>query len=402
MLLLKRLIRNKQNTVMTNTQIIEILSQEFDIDVKSCHELEVDIYIKIIKKYLKDWPQWEELERISTKLCTANDFDAIMKVLDHKYKHLKEYLGVMLEATKPLAKKAVADLSLDHNKEKNLDSSDVALEVYCTRDQLNHLIFRRPRTDLNNSIFNVERVEPTRISLNTLSFQAIVNFWWTKITIDTANVLIHRELLYKYKHALINQVPEQSKPVAELHSAAISICRGRKTSEYAKKNITQYFTRILSTCNDENVKQILEIIFQIIRTDIKTFPDQLKVPATYMRHASRYKYVRHLFVENDRNDDAKYDLQLEEIVTPLVQVFVGRLGKYEKLGPIKDWLSIECCLCKMKFQGSTELVSVLQAHFTECHQHEADWQCVNCKKMFGIDYLSTHRWFHNCNSTAAE
>lgn len=398
MLLLRRLIRNKQNTVMTNSQIIEILKQEFDINVETCHELEVDIYIKIIKKYLKDWPQWEELERISSKLSSAKDYDAVTKVLNHKYKNLKEYLGVMLDAAKPLAKKAVTDIETDPAKVENIDSSDVVMEVFCTREQLNHLIFRRPRKDLNNTIFNIAKVEPTRISLNTLSFESVLNYWWTKVSIQLPHFLFSRELVYKYKHTLVNKVRDEKTPIEVLDTRIHN--RSKKINYRA--NLLQYFDNILSLSkdkDDEHVIQLLTVILHVLRKDVEGAPDILTVPSSYRKFANKYKYVRYLYVENEDNKDPRYDLQLEEVISPCYQFWVGRLGKFPTEMPvfsIHDWLKIECVMCKVKFQGSTEMISVLQAHFNDYHQHEPDWQCQYCKRPFSMDFLAKNRWYHEC------
>ncbi|CAB3222475.1 unnamed protein product [Arctia plantaginis] len=395
MLLLKRLIRNKQNTVMTNTQIIEILQLEFNIEISNCHELEVDIYIKIIKKYLKDWPQWEELERISSKLSNVKDFDAVAKVLNHKYKNLKEYLGVMLEAAKPLTKKAVRELAIDLNKGQNVDSSEVVMEVYCTREQLNHLFFRKPRADLNNAIFNINKIEPTKISLNTLTFESILNFWWTKIYIQLPNFTYFRELIYKYKHTLVNKVRDEKTPAEILDTRVYN--KAKKVKEHPKTAVYQYFDKILQLCNDEHVVQLLQVIFHVLKTDLIDLPDTVKIPSNYRKHVNQYNYVRYLYVENEESDDTKYDLQLEEVVTPSYQILIGRLGKMpESLPPVQEWLKIECMMCKAKFMGTTELMSLLQAHFNDCHQHEPDWQCPHCKRLFSMDYLSKNRWCHEC------
>lgn len=395
MLLLKRLIRNKQNTVMTNSQIIEILKLEFDIEISNCQELEVDIYIKIIKKYLKDWPQWEELERISSKLSNVKDFDAVAKVLNHKYKNLKEYLGVMLEASKPLAKKAVAEITVDSKKEENVDSSEVVMEVYCTREQLNQLFFRKPRTDLNNAIFNIDKIEPTKISLNTLTFESILNFWWTKIYIQLPNFTFYRELSYKYKHMLVNKVRDEKLPTEILDTQVYN--KAKKVRNHFKTAVNEYLDKILQLCTDEHILQLLQVIFHVLNTDLLDLPDMVNIPSNYRKNLNQFNYVRYLYVENEESNNTKYDLQLEEVLTPSCEIFFGRLGKFpDHLPPVQEWLKIECMMCKVKFMGSTELMSLLQAHFNDCHQYEPDWQCPHCKRLFSMDFLSKSRWCHEC------
>ncbi|CAB3222476.1 unnamed protein product [Arctia plantaginis] len=397
MLLLKYLVRNKQVTTLTNTHecIIEMLKLEFDIDISNCHKVELDIYVKIIKRYLKVWPQWKELEHISSKLSNVKDFDALAKVLNLKYKNLKEYLGVILETAKPLTKRAVEHVKEMENKDKNIDSSEVVMEVHCTRMQLNKLFFRKPRADLQDLIFNINPIIPSSFCRTTLTFESILNFWWTRIYIELPNLSYCRELIYNYKHTLVNKV-RADKPPAEILDTRV-YNKAKEVKELPKQLITEYLDKIYFLSKDKNVIKLLKILFQVLKTDLKYLPDTVKIPSSYRKHANKYNYVRYLYVENKESDDTKYDLQLEEILTPSHQIVIGKFYTYlKKVPPIQDWLKIECMMCKVKFFGSTTMMSLLEAHFSEYHQHEPDWQCPHCERTFNIAFLSNNRWCHEC------
>lgn len=406
MLLLRRLIRNKQNTVMTNAQIIDILQSEFNICVQSSHELEVDIYIKIIKKYLKDWPQWEELERISTKLNNIKDYEAVTKVLNHKYKNLKEYLGVMLEAAKPLAKEAVKNVTPENVKmDDNIDSGDVVMEIQCTKEQLNQLFFRRPRLDLNNTVFNMSNVAPSRISLKSLTFKQILEGWCMKVQINLPHFSFVREVTYKLKHVLVNKVRSESVPDVPLQTNLQTLQRDQlnKTGKaYTRSEIVMEFGDILKRCATYNSElyETVHALFDILTAELNdTFEWKTlyKIPTSYRKYANKYKYVRYLYAANDQSDDPRYDLQLEETIAPAYLYMFGRLGKMEKIPPIAEWLKFECMFCKIKIPLTAPLEKVtLESHFNNFHQNEPDWQCTHCKKTFSIDYLCDNKWYHEC------
>lgn len=412
MLLLRRLIRNKQNTVMTNAQIIDILQSEFNICVSSSHELEVDIYIKIIKKYLKDWPQWEELERISTKLHNIKDYEAITKVLNHKYKNLKEYLGVMLEAAKPLAKDAVKnvrpqshtpDTAESSKVDENIDTSDVVMEIQCTKEQLDHLFFRKPRLDLNNTVFNMASVTPSRISLKNLSYKQVLFGWCIKLNISLPQFWFIREVSYKLKHVLVNKVRNESVADVSLPTNLQMQTRdqvGKIIKSYSREFILKQFSDILQECKAQNYDLYADVL-EILISELKDTFDkdaQYKIPGNYRRFANKYKYVRYLYAENDQSFDGRYDLQLEETVTPTYCYYFGKIGKIEKpIPPIPEWLKLECQFCNCKLPlNSSNLKDTLESHFNEVHPNEVDWQCTHCKRLYSIDYLTDNKWFHEC------
>ncbi|CAH0599485.1 unnamed protein product [Chrysodeixis includens] len=401
MYLLRCLIRNKQNTVMTNAQIIDILDKEFSINVHEIHELEVDIYIKIIKKYLKDWPQWEELERISTKLSKTNDSEAIAKVLDHKYKNMKEFLGVMLEAAKPLASQAVKSVTVAPESSKPDDNpeNDVIMEIQCTRQQLNHLFFRKPRLDLNNTVFNMSPEHPTQISLRSLSFHVIFSYLPLKISVNAPGLSLTRELLYNLKHVLVNKARVHNSPPPNVFLNTGLQVRTRSKGVYCNKNyLLNTINEILEKCKNKKEDLFFEavvVIFDTIIRDLKSLPKMVVTQAPYRRYMNKYKYVRHLFVENTKSKDDRYDLQLEETLAPMYQFQLKKMPENSAEKPQRSWFKVECTICAVKFTVSNFQEEVV-SHYTNCHQNDPDWQCMNCKKIFSVEYLSKFRFRHQC------
>ncbi|PZC73185.1 hypothetical protein B5X24_HaOG209917 [Helicoverpa armigera] len=409
MLLLRRLIRNKQNTVMTNAQIIDILQSEFNICVNSSHELEVDIYIKIIKKYLKDWPQWEELERISTKLSLIKDFEAVSKVLNHKYKNLKEYLGVMLEAAKPLAQEAVRNINSNSNQpetskvDESIETNDVIMEIQCTREQLNNLFFRKPRLDLNNTVFNMTEITPSRINLRNLTFDEILNGCWVKIIITLPHFSFVRELSYKLSHVLINKARKDRTTTDVSFSRDFEVNCGNKSKNQricSRNSFLQQFSTILqeSAKRYPEMYDFIRSIVELIKNELDVI-DPFTVPASYRRHANKYNYVRYLYTDNNQNSDPRYDLQLEETITPMYMYIIDKVQKSDGIIPLVwEWLKTECMVCKIKITGtkSTSWKEAWESHFSEKHSNETDWQCAHCKRLFGIAFLAKNKWYHEC------
>lgn len=387
----------KQNVVLTRTRacIIEILKIEFDIDVNRCHEVELDIYVKVIRRYLKIWPEWKELACLSIKLSNVKDFDALGKLLDNKYKRLKDYLNVKLEAAKPITKMSVDRIKEREYEEKKIDSGEVVMEVFSTRAQLDKFIFRKPRADLDNSIFNLNQPFPYKCSSTTLTFGSILNFAWTKIYIQLPNLIYFRELCYKYTHTLVNKVRDEEPPSHVLDTRVFNTAKEFK--EMPKQLIIEYFDKILLQTKDQEIIQMLTILFQVLKTDLKYLPNTVKIPSSYRKHANQYNYVRYLYVENKESNDTKYDLQLEEVLTPSHQIIFLRFFTFlDTIPSIEDWLKIECMMCKMKFSGSNKLMRFLEAHFEEYHKNELDWKCPHCQRTFNIAFLAKNRWFHEC------
>ncbi|KAL4718867.1 hypothetical protein ACJJTC_010023 [Scirpophaga incertulas] len=74
MSLFMKLIDNKQSMVLTNAQILNILKIEFQMELSYIHELEKDIYLQCMKKFLNDWPRWDEFDEIASTMRTQTKY----------------------------------------------------------------------------------------------------------------------------------------------------------------------------------------------------------------------------------------------------------------------------------------------------------------------------------------
>ncbi|KAH9633651.1 hypothetical protein HF086_009751 [Spodoptera exigua] len=392
---------------MTNAQIIDILQSEFGISIKSSHELEVNIYIKIIKRYLKDWPQWEELERISSKLSNCNDYDAITKVLNHKYKNLKEYLGVMLEVGKPLAKQAVENIKSNTQEEKedsvveNNDEEQIVMEVQCSREQLNYLIIRYPDLDAKKSIFNLQP-NPTRIRLGALTFSDIIKGWSTRVSINLPHLVIYREVKFKLKYTLVNKARTGERKFKDnAHPTQVQEMTIKRTVPVSKDVIMKGLDHILRACiTNRQMFVLLHSIFDVMKSELDKMVDNMQVPFSYRAFASKYPYVRYLYSDEGQNNFA-YDLQLEEVMSPIymyhAQIVRSAYGD-SILPPLPEWFKLECVVCHYRATGDTimEIKESFLSHIKDHIGEEPDWKCTKCLKTFSLKFLTMKQWAHQC------
>lgn len=100
-----------------------------------------------------------------------------------------------------------------------------------------------------------------------------------------------------------------------------------------------------------------------------------------------YKEVTESIAENGEN----YDLQLEEMVTPICYLNID----LHKTKNQKESVRFECDLCKMEFKGE-EIKNLIDQHFTMYHTVEPDWQCVNCNTQISGIELAHKNWDHKC------
>ncbi|XP_034837859.2 uncharacterized protein [Maniola hyperantus] len=393
--LFKRLINNenKQSTVLTNTELVDILNKEFGINLWDIHELEGEIYLTIMKKYLKDWPQWDEFDKTINIMKNKNDKDGLNKMLESNYHNLIDYLKVMLERAQTLAKdtvnKMIEDKTIDAKTNKpDSKDDDVVLEIQCSRQQLNQVIFRRPHPDFNDSIFNGADFEPTQIKVNRLPLDAILNWWDVRVSIARGTTYLYeRKTTHQLSHVLVNKnLMSRYNPLKVL-SQEIELNRFSKL-EQCNTSIFQYIAFV------ENLKAkypTLVPLLKFIQRDIKLLPNKIASRASYKRYTNKYPYVRYLYKEVKKPDinSRKYDLQLEETIAPQYRLF---LGPSQLLNPTVE---VECSACSIKFIGPS-LVAEMKVHFEECHADEKDWKCTNCNKMFSMATLAQNWWTHKC------
>ncbi|CAH2101116.1 unnamed protein product [Euphydryas editha] len=394
--LFKSLVTNdsKQNTVLTNAQIIDILNKEFDIKLSELHELEGEIYLTIMKKYLKDWPQWDEFDTIINNLKSKNKMEEMENIFESKYISLKSYLKTMLDIAENLAKPTIqAFINKQQMKEKDktgTPESVVVLEIQASRNQLNQLIFRHPNAKLENTIFNPEFLLPTQIQLTTFPIEAILNWWGVSITIiSNTNVSIYkREMQHELKHVLVNKkLKEHSNPFKFLDQDI-------KVASFKRTQIIEIDELIKKIDMKAKCSKDYEI-YNFIKKDLKMLPSTIPSRMTLKRYTNKYPYVRYLYKEDESElaselSSNKFDLQLEETISPCYHINVV---------PIKDEmnmnLTINCEPCSLQFTGLNLIVD-LKAHFDAEHFNEPDWKCINCNKTFSMVNLAKNWWCHRC------
>ncbi|XP_047518743.1 uncharacterized protein LOC125058670 [Pieris napi] len=390
--LFKKLMYNdcKQHTILTNNQILNLLKVEFDIDVYKLHNLQVDIYITLLKKYLKDWPLWEEFDTIVNEAKKANNLASLDGMLHSKYKHLKAHLQYALDISEPMAKEEVLRLK---NNQKVMKSEvkeplqAVVMEIDASRSQLNSLILRNPSS---NSVFNVNSQKSTIVVPGIRKIESILNWWTINIEItykhaNTTRLIYKRETKHELKHCLINKVLPCDKTEKIILNQDLYL-KKNKRSRVIDRNALQ---NIIGNMHTES-REILEFI----KKDNLLLPQTLYSDAIYKRYMNTYAYVRYLYKDHEEAvKDPQMDLQLEEKIFPLYKISIGDLIKR----PVKlnnDSIKVECAMCKVTFTGPN-LVSDLRNHF-EDHCTEPDWICTCCNMTFPMLQLASQWWAHKC------
>ncbi|XP_063390622.1 uncharacterized protein LOC134676231 [Cydia fagiglandana] len=405
--LMKHLINynGKQNTKLTNNQLIGILKKEFDLDPANLHFISVDIYMNVLKKFLKSWPQWDEFDQVMHETRCMDDHEEIEKMLDIEYTSLKEYLATILKATEPFAREAAQKLkrSQEIPESSKAVPGDVVLEINCSRDQLNKLFFRKPHPEYKGSIFNINSDVPSKICVNQQTFQSMLNSCYINITINMACFKYKREMLPNFKHMLINKNLRQIQREPRLNTHLQTPKNTKTQGDVARKDLKLVIEKIQRS-NRYNIEQQhdVDMIFKTINEDLKVLPatfnnGRVEIPCTFRFHMSEYPYVRYLYEDVDTESE-KYDLQLEEKISPMVWFHISRLSlKISATNMDSNWLKLECSICQTAYHG-VQGIGALKAHFREAHQNEPNWSCTHCDTEFTATQLATARWHHHCNN----
>lgn len=398
--LFKRLIGdNKQSTMLTNTQIINILQKELDFNVAFLHDLEVEIYLNLVKKFLKDWPQWDPFDISINKLKEQRDYDSIRSLLHDTHLKLKHYLKEILHKATPIMKSMIAE-SIEKNKNDNTkfkSDNNVFMEMYCSREQLNVLILRRPTS--NNSIFNII---DGPVFKNNLSYKSIFNWWDVQIDINLNCFVYKRETQHDLKHTLVNKKLNKDPNYAQELNANWQ-CRAKKSGFVEISDILRMISRIVLHYNKiDKFKVMVEAVFEQISLDLNGAPDSIRLFSDFRRHMSTYPYVRYLYSEHDGDlpiEGNVYDLQLKEVISPRFLFVLSKLEFTDDVFPDNlDWITVKCGLCKEKnesFSGMALEYSMVD-HFSKFHSDEPDWQCVSCNQKLSMLELAENRWEHSC------
>lgn len=400
MKLFKRLIGNdsKQNTVLTNAQIIDILQKEFNMDILYINEIEIDIYLNILKKFLKDWPQWDEFDQTINKLKSQNNMEEIQSMLESNYESLKAYLQNTLSAATPLLRKTIRKVRSSHGPEV-MEDDGIVMQVLCTRQQLNELFFRRPHPHYDNNIFNVYTT-PSKILVSSFNIESMLNWPSIQIMINIEGCLRYtREMILTLNHVLVNKklnipwkMPKNLKTNFQIKGQRVYPVEMEKFL-----SAIQDIGKIFYQTNE--MQQLIRIVCDVIKSDLDDGPKELYSFAMYRRFLSRSPYVRYLYTDVNVSSGFSgnnFDLQLRESGIPQVQFSLSKFQKIDTIPNSGNFLKVRCRYCDIEFSGLS-IPSMLTQHFADFHQGEPDWKCTRCKMTFKMEYLAKTKWWHMCD-----
>ncbi|XP_028160609.1 uncharacterized protein LOC114353012 [Ostrinia furnacalis] len=400
-MLFLRLIGNdtKQNTVLTNAQIIDILQKEFEMDIVYTHELEVEIYLNLLKRFLKDWPQWDEFDFDINILKDQKNIAKMKDMLQSNYGSLKKYLQSMLTAVDPMLKKVIKEVNKSTVREPTTTSNDeVAIEVKCTRQQLNELFFRRPHPEQNNTIFNIE-LPSEKIRLQPVAVQSILNWPGIRISISIPGLMYKREIKMPLKHLLINKKLNYPPPPLQEAKTNYQVRTARMTNHVDVKTFYDIIHRIGNgKYRNQDLMDKIWMLSALIKSDLEEAPKYIYSPSSYRQNLSKYPYKRLLCAEvnSDSFSSNNYDLVLEESGIPQLQYHFIRFSDPElEITQDGSFLKLECTLCECIFAGAY-MFSMIQAHF-EFHRGEKDYECSGCHVVFSMEQLTASKWRHVCD-----
>lgn len=404
MMLFLRLIGNdnKQNTVLTNSQIVDILQKEFDMDIVYTHELEIEVYLNLLKRFLKDWPQWDEFDFAINTLKDQKNIEKMKDMLQTNYEGLKKYLKQTLEAVEPMLRKVIKEVEENTVKEPVHSQDDVGITVHCTRMQLNQLFYRRPHPDLKHTILNID-AGPSKIRVQHIPLEAILNWPSVRINISLNGLVFKRQINHVLNHLLVNKKLNYAVTPPEPLNTNFQMKAQKVTGVVEKANFLAIINKIRNTkmlSSDNNLlDKGVKLVCDVLKSDLEQAPTYMQSPASYRQNLSKYPFVRHLFAEvkSDKFPVNNYDLQLEEKAVPQVLFHFLRFNSETetKIQWDGSFLKIECVLCDCIFTGMN-MFTQLQQHF-DFHQGEQEWHCTYCQVVLPMEHLAKCRWQHNCD-----
>lgn len=409
-MLFKSLICDDRKQQMTNKEILNILQKELSIDVTNTHELEVEIYMNIVKKFLKDWPEWDQFEKVVNELKAENDSEALMGLLEEKSTSLKAYLSGMLDIArlqmpalmKKLPKEKSPDSTKPSDKPSNRDvkECEIVMEVQATRPQLNNLFLRHPIG--NNSIFNVIEPNDNLFVPNLLSLESILSSPGVSVAIrmrssPSETFFFKYENKHAIRHKLVNRNLNVISPHNELSQEwQVKYRKKKKDGNIYKEKVLAFFKSHTWSHQTREWKQLFVCMHRTLRDLIECMPQRIDYPAEYRRYLSKYSFVRYLYGEHKTESvDDKYDIQLEETISPMCLLNINYFSNVES----DNYVRIHCSDCKYTAEGMN-IISMIKSHFLECHNLEQDWFCTNCEQNFNAANLMQMNWKHTCKGGA--
>ncbi|XP_068626024.1 uncharacterized protein [Battus philenor] len=398
--LLKSLITNdgKKTTVLTNSQILNILQIEFDMDLKKLHDLEVDIYLNVVKKYLKDWPEWNVFDKAVTDLKEKGD-DVIKDIIKTHYVNLKMYLRCILGIAQELAPNVIKKIPQKQNQSQSTDTIDeenLVMEVEATRSQLNNFILRYP---VNDNIFNLESASTLNNNSNWLSLGSILN--WTGIKFEIKFKWSNNQCLvlkydnnHKVKMNLVNKKLLMPPPDSKLDIEWQVKLEQSNLMKISKSSLLHRFKQYNSTGKCIKWRPLIRSAYKTLKHITQNMPSNIEIPAYFRRNLSEHSFVRYMYQNVPEDSSALYDLQLEEIISPQCQLNISLLPDVG----IEETVTIICEFCQMTYTGQN-IVKQIENHFKISHSNELDWKCMFCSKTIPVSTLTEKSWQHTCDCT---
>lgn len=426
---------DEDRTILTNLQLKDILKSEFSIDIHNKTELETDIYLNVLKHFLKTWPSWDEVDSL-VKLGRSDPQKITEEMYQKFYVNLKQYLFQNLVMTndimKPYMEKFTKKCEMMKNSSKKgeepQEGQEIEMEIFCTQEQFNNLIYRQPHPE-TGTIFNVNNIpSPSKISIRQFTFAQIMNWPNVQVWLSLPGVDCMRVNTSKIVRTLMNMKrPENNELKNSIHPLdkdSIYYRQQISKTEMNKACLMKYFQQMYKLCSvfEDLIDQIVfKKIVEEFENDCNNGPEVIK-HGEYRLTLHDYKYVRYLYTKSNVSHTSRkmelegincedYDLQIQEMLTPL-HVFQIKMDVDESWDDnfIKNkvlralcnkpsWGRLKCIMCDVSFMLMGSLGEVL-SHFNEFHQTELDWQCTGCKKSFPMATLADCRWTHTCVSSS--
>lgn len=277
---------------------------------------------------------------------------------------------------------------------EQVDTSDIVLEVHCTRKQLNELILSQPVPgDEDNNIFNVTEFKPSSITLNKLPIEAILNWYGVRVTIDTKTLTYQRTINHQLKHVMVNS-KNGPRNFASILKSDLQMRESKRGSESLDTSkLLNFFNDLVQIDSiQDNPKTILLSLIEIVKNDLHGV-GVVRVPATYRQYSTKYPYYRKLKSDDKSSvPSPTYNLYIEETLAPMHVFSIGYATSNKK----DLCIMIECTECKIKFIGD-HMYPLMREHFDTYHSDEPDWSCTNCGQIFIMTELARNKWQHICS-----
>lgn len=411
-----------EQAFLPNSHIVKMLKKEFGICIKTKNELEIDIYMNIMKKSLKSWPHWNVLDEIvkTSKIIEGYDLD---KALNNHCSHLKQYLGYSLKYAEDEMKPRVEEYKKKLERQKR-PHTEVAMEIKCSRQQLNHLVYRHPQPHplSQNTMFTISETDSKIICVEEINLKYVLNCPNVMISITLPGFECMRHNTSNIEYTLVNLKKKGTFITRDLNEKFnvknIYFKKSdTKADNLSKQCIIDYIKQLQSYIenyvkNDNkplNMEYALTILNEFM-LDVSEAPNIL-TPGEYQYYLNKHKYTRKLYhdvPETDifigtKNYKNCFDMHIEELLTPM-QRFSFTLINPSKIAHATKcmyndtipWLKIKCLSCGIEFELFYLIFDEVFRHFAECQGTAPDWECTGCAKKFTTHYLTNNRWSHKC------